>query len=56
MKPNIENIPESRRSFGSCIVGKGLIVMGGIRSRFSVFNDIHYLNLSIYLLLNFRSL
>ncbi|CAD8088588.1 unnamed protein product [Paramecium primaurelia] len=47
LKPNIENIPESRRSFGSCIVGKGLIVMGGIRSRFSVFNDIHYLNLNL---------
>ncbi|CAD8093348.1 unnamed protein product [Paramecium sonneborni] len=47
LKPNTENIPESRRSFGSCIVGKGLIVMGGIRSQFSVFNDIHYLNLNI---------
>ncbi|CAD8082197.1 unnamed protein product [Paramecium sonneborni] len=47
LKPNIENIPESRRSFGSCIVGKGLLVMGGIRSRFSVFNDIHYLNLNL---------
>ncbi|CAD8100009.1 unnamed protein product [Paramecium sonneborni] len=47
LKPNIENIPESRRSFGSCIIGRGLLVMGGIRSRFSVFNDLHYLNLSL---------
>ncbi|CAD8175841.1 unnamed protein product [Paramecium pentaurelia] len=47
LKPNYENIPESRRSFGSCIVGKGLIVMGGIRSKFSNFNDIHYLNLNL---------
>jgi len=34
LKPNIECIPESRRSFGSCILGRGLLIMGGIRSRF----------------------
>lgn len=47
LKPNLEAIPDSRRSFGSCIVGRGLVIHGGIKSRFNALNDMHYLNLSL---------
>ncbi|KAM3130897.1 hypothetical protein pb186bvf_017009 [Paramecium bursaria] len=47
LKPNIEGIPDSRKCFGSCIVARGLIVHGGLKSRLQIFDDINYLNLAL---------
>lgn len=29
LRPNSDFMPEARRSFGSCIIGKGLLIHGG---------------------------
>lgn len=47
LKPNIEGIPDSRKCFGSCILARGLIIHGGLKSRLQIFDDINYLNLAL---------
>jgi hypothetical protein len=46
LKPNLEHIPDSRKCFGSCIVGKGLLIYGGFKSRSQCLDDLYYLNLT----------
>lgn len=39
-------MPEARRSFGSCIVSKGMIIHGGLTNKSHYLNDLYYFNLT----------
>jgi hypothetical protein len=49
LRPNSDFLPEARRSFGSCIVGKGMLVHGGLTNRSNYLDDLYFLNLSMKL-------